>query len=412
MTTVSNKSEISKAADPETVYGGDPLVSVIIPVYNAGPYLKETMDSIIGQSFKNVEIICVDDGSTDNSHEILAGYGAADLRVRIIEQKNSGAAAARNTGIRSARGKYLYFADADDLLEPGALELLAAEAERRDLDYLCFKATVFCDDPEVEPLAKSKSGYLVRELDESRVFTGPELLAEWDRNPDSRYNCPVWLCMIRRSYLMENRILFNPDVFFEDELWGLMVLLKAKRAGCLNRCLYRYRIHGDSFVARSADFSLVYSMFKNLQEYYKEVTGDDFVCASQFEDDLLHHRQRFQNNCIRLYRQCSEEEKNKRLLLPLKERWEFETAVVFPAGQSDMLEKTKNDAEKQKKKLENGIKKLSSKNEKLENRNRLLKIESQDALEQIRSSTSYRLGYAITRFPGKIKDFLKAHRKN
>ena len=89
-------------------------VSVIIPVYNVEPYLKQCMDSVVGQTLKDIEIICVDDGSTDNSLDILREYAAEDSRIQIIEQKNAGAGAARNNGMRYATGKYLSFLDSDD----------------------------------------------------------------------------------------------------------------------------------------------------------------------------------------------------------------------------------------------------------------------------------------------------------
>lgn len=91
-------------------------VSVIIPVYNVEPYLKQCMDSVVGQTLKDIEIICVDDGSTDGSLDILKEYATEDSRIQIIEQKNAGAGAARNNGMRHATGKYLSFLDSDDFL--------------------------------------------------------------------------------------------------------------------------------------------------------------------------------------------------------------------------------------------------------------------------------------------------------
>ena len=97
-------------------------ISVIIPVYNAEEYLSECLKSIIGQSLREIEIICVNDGSTDRSLSILQYYAGIDKRVQVINQDNHGAGAARNTGMAVAKGKYLAFLDADDLYLPGALE--------------------------------------------------------------------------------------------------------------------------------------------------------------------------------------------------------------------------------------------------------------------------------------------------
>ena len=92
-------------------------VSVILPVYNASDYLHQCMDSIVGQTLKDIEIICVDDGSTDNSLDILKEYEQKDKRVKVIQQKNAGAGAARNNGLSIATGEYLSFLDSDDFFE-------------------------------------------------------------------------------------------------------------------------------------------------------------------------------------------------------------------------------------------------------------------------------------------------------
>ena len=97
-------------------------VSVILPVYNAGKYLHQCMDSIVNQTLKDIEIICVDDGSSDNSLEILRQYAEKDERVKVIAQANGGAGAARNNGLRAATGEYLSFLDSDDFFELDMLE--------------------------------------------------------------------------------------------------------------------------------------------------------------------------------------------------------------------------------------------------------------------------------------------------
>ena len=115
-------------------------VSVIIPVYNVEPYLKQCMDSVVGQTLKEIEIICVDDGSTDGSLDILREYAAEDNRIQIIEQKNAGAGAARNNGMRHATGKYLSFLDSDDFFEPRMLEKAYDLAEKDQADFVAYKS--------------------------------------------------------------------------------------------------------------------------------------------------------------------------------------------------------------------------------------------------------------------------------
>ena len=98
------------------------LVSVIIPVYNIEQHLQECMDSVLKQSLKNIEVICVDDGSTDGSGKILDEYGKCDRRIKVIHQENAGPGSARNTGLQYARGRFLIFLDSDDWFELDFLE--------------------------------------------------------------------------------------------------------------------------------------------------------------------------------------------------------------------------------------------------------------------------------------------------
>ena len=115
-------------------------VSVIIPVYNVKPYLKQCMDSVVGQTLRDIEIICVDDESTDGSLKILQEYAEKDTRIQIIRQKNAGAGAARNNGMRHATGKYLSFLDSDDFFEMDMLEKAYEKAERDQADFVVYKS--------------------------------------------------------------------------------------------------------------------------------------------------------------------------------------------------------------------------------------------------------------------------------
>ncbi|RGS75648.1 glycosyltransferase family 2 protein [Coprococcus sp. AF21-14LB] len=115
-----------------------PLVSIIIPVYNAERFLRETLDSLVEQTYKHFEVICVDDGSTDKSLEILREYNQKDSRFRFIEQNNQYAGVARNNGLKVACGKYIMFLDSDDLFEKKMLFTLVKIAERKKIDILFF----------------------------------------------------------------------------------------------------------------------------------------------------------------------------------------------------------------------------------------------------------------------------------
>ena len=144
-------------------------ISVIVPVYNSEAYLENCLNSIIQQTYQNLEIILVNDGSTDGSDELCKSYAEAHRNVTVLNQKNLGLSAARNSGIRYAQGEYLFFLDADDLLHPSAIKTLVDNAtDNRNLvicDYLEFNNIEEC--PRTEELLGKSLQYTVKDyLDE------------------------------------------------------------------------------------------------------------------------------------------------------------------------------------------------------------------------------------------------------
>ena len=226
-------------------------VSVIIPVYNAAPYLRRCLDSLEAQTLRDIEILCVDDGSTDGGAAILAEYAAKDGRIAIAAQENSGQGAARNRALEAATGEYVYFMDADDeLARPDALKLLAAEMSRERLDALFFDA-----DTRVDPgVAVSKDVVnpedYVRKGDYSGVYDGPGLFSRFLRN--NEYCVSPCLAMLRRAFMEENSIRFPSErIFYEDNIFMTRVMLAAKRASHRPWRLYLRKVHAASTVTSS-----------------------------------------------------------------------------------------------------------------------------------------------------------------
>ena len=118
-------------------------LSVIIPVYNVEEYLNECLDSITNQTLEGIEIICIDDGSTDNSPNLLKEYQKKDQRIKIITKENGGQATARNLGIKEAHGEYIAFIDSDDFIEPEMLEKLYTKAKNNNLDIAMCKIATY-----------------------------------------------------------------------------------------------------------------------------------------------------------------------------------------------------------------------------------------------------------------------------
>ena len=127
----------------------NPLISVIVPVYNVEDYLISCMDSIINQTLENIEVICINDGSTDESLKILKEYEKKDERVKVYSKQNSGQGTARNFGLENAIGEYVLFVDSDDWIDIETCEILYDVAKSKELDLLIFLATNFDDENNV-----------------------------------------------------------------------------------------------------------------------------------------------------------------------------------------------------------------------------------------------------------------------
>ena len=133
---------------------GEPAISVIVPIYNVEPYLGECLDSLCGQTLRNIEIIGVDDGSTDGSGALLDEYAAKDKRIIAVHQKNAGVSAARNAGMRLARGEYLAFVDGDDWMDADFLQKLYTMAQEYGADIAAGGIMLYEDGKKNTPLVK------------------------------------------------------------------------------------------------------------------------------------------------------------------------------------------------------------------------------------------------------------------
>ena len=118
-------------------------VSIVVPVYNAGPYIEQCLKSLVEQTLKDIEIILINDGSTDDSLELCLAYARTDLRIRVVDQENAGACVARNKGIQLAKGEYVLFVDADDFFELDMVYRAYAKATETNADIVVFDADVF-----------------------------------------------------------------------------------------------------------------------------------------------------------------------------------------------------------------------------------------------------------------------------
>ena len=211
--------------------------SIIIPVYKVESYLRDCLDSVLGQTFAEWEAICVDDGSTDGSSDILADYASRDSRIHVITQANGGLSAARNTGLGHARGDYILFLDSDDWLEPDTLNCihssLTTHPSSLPTDLLCFGGW---REEQEERLAPSTypTGW---------DYYNHQALA----HHDFPFVCVVLRCY-RRLFLEHNNLRFREGILHEDNHFTPRACLAAGKVAVIANPLYHYRIREGSIM--------------------------------------------------------------------------------------------------------------------------------------------------------------------
>ena len=213
-------------------------VSVIMPIYNAYDYLKPAMDSVIDQTLREIEIVCIDDGSTDHSLEIIKEYQKSDSRIRIIPENNAGPSIARNKGLARCRGEYVIFLDADDFYEPTLLRKLYDRAVNDRLDIAIAKFDIYNSRKAFfEPAINS---------DHNEILDGGKVVSK-NEYPDQILQCAtgyVWNKLYRKSFLVEKELNFLPEIrVFEDVYFVSTTLAAADRIGRVDEVLVHHRVY-------------------------------------------------------------------------------------------------------------------------------------------------------------------------
>ncbi|GGF81845.1 glycosyltransferase family 2 protein [Wenyingzhuangia marina] len=286
------------------------LVSIIMPVYNVENYLKECLDSIINQTYKNIELILINDGSTDNSGFICDEYASQYKNIKVLHTKNGGQGAARNIGLKIAEGFYVYLIDSDDYISPSLIENCCSFAEKEKLDLVTFNTSLI-----VEKGATVQHHYN-RSITPNKVYSNIELFNFMIANEE--FCVPPWFYFYRLNFLKENNILFLEGYIYEDNLFTIKTLHANGKIGFLKEKLVFHRFNNQSTTGKKITNYKVKSLIKCQQSI------NDFYLINKGKIEL-----RFLQNFLKWFVSTTirsiifNEEKNKESKILAKEYVRF-----------------------------------------------------------------------------------------
>ena len=217
-------------------------LSIIIPMYNAENYILRCLDSLLDQDLEKnkYEIIIINDGSIDNSFSLVNSYAVKYSNILIINQKNKGVSIARNKGVKQAKGKYIYFVDADDYIASNVLELLLFYIDNNDLDILGFNTI----ETEKNNLNESVNIADLKNK-ELKVTSGVDYISQ------NNYQNPIWWYLINRDFLKASKVIFLEGVFLEGSIFTAQLICKAEKIAHVPLDVYRYVNNPDSTMRSS-----------------------------------------------------------------------------------------------------------------------------------------------------------------
>ena len=370
-------------------------VSVIIPVYNTEPWLEECLKSVCSQTLQNIEIICINDGSTDNSLRVLQRYAEHDDRIIIINQENRGVSHARNTGINRAGGKYIYFLDSDDYIEYDALKFLVCEMQAKNLEILFFNTNILAEKNADDKRVQKNINYYRRIHEYPSECRGEELYRLFWENKE--YVVSVCTFLTDRNFLIRHSLEFPEGIIHEDELFIFECLLSASRAGFSDRALYNRRVRPGSIMDMKHPEKVIFSVFScfvSLKQML-QFCSTEAEFRKENEEAVFSNLKRIATVCYNRYGTLNDTSRKRLFAILGKDLFLFRLLILNLYNGNEALKRLTAENKlnsKLLKKLETGAKKNS-------------KLDGE--LKRIKSGWSFRLGRTITYLPSKVKSWLK-----
>lgn len=265
------------------------LVSVIVPVYNCEKYVSQCINSIISQSYSNIEIIAVDDGSTDNSGYILDELAKQDCRLQIIHNQNKGVSCSRNVGVSAAKGKYCVFIDADDFIHKEYIAYLVKLIESNHVSIA------------ISSKCKTKSKEEIEDKDNVEILTAEDALALF-LSPKLIVGC--WNKIFCRDFLTENNIQFKPELFYGEGLHFICMAAQASNGVAVgSKKYYNYRRNNDD--SATTQFSI--SKLVNGQRSLDIIASSIKIRTPKVEKMLNWHICQFNMGAVVKIRECGKQ---------------------------------------------------------------------------------------------------------
>ncbi|MGV3073737.1 glycosyltransferase [Clostridium baratii] len=244
-------------------------LSIIVPVFNVEKYIKKCIESLIKINREDMEILIIDDGSTDNSIEKISNIN--DKRIKIIKQENRGLSGARNTGLKNSVGKYILFVDSDDYISDNdCINKMIIKAEENKSDIIIANGLCFDENLRFEPIYKKD------DLIKKEYINGKDFLKDALKN--KFYKDMVWLNLYRRDLIIENNIYFLDKVYHEDFEWMIRIFEKAGKINFINQNFYMYRVSRNGSITNKKNIKNFLDLMKiseKLYYYFKNLDDKD-----------------------------------------------------------------------------------------------------------------------------------------
>lgn len=255
-----------------------PLISIIVPVYNVEQHIETCLESLLNQNLSPIEIICVNDGSPDNSEEIIKELQLSNKCIRLINQTNQGLSVARNTGINNAEGEFILFVDSDDFLEPNVLKELYNTSNKHNLDILDFGVYSYRDN--IQKAWNEITPHFEEPVSGEQYFSS--LIKRYKKQP----NVSAWSHLFKTELIKNNILFFIPERYYEDLSFTAEAYLLSQRVYYTKTFVYNYRSNPNSITRTNVsqkqinDLIFMAGAIKKISSKYKiEIPMDNFFSA-------------------------------------------------------------------------------------------------------------------------------------